>query len=519
MIQNFNTLFNKPQENKILITPRNHNEFLVDFSLEEMEMAVSRQFEFTVANYNFIPKKQKRNWSGKVKLLSNIGTFPVGLFEEFIKVARRPIYSLKFGKVKIVFKNTTPKDFIQKYYQPKLDFPWIKRPKLLNYLIRKPDFQIRDYQELGALIALKNGRAILKFPTGSGKTCLIYLISISYNFVLPKLKHLIIVPNISLLEQTTNDINGFAQKKIVNQIHGKNTKLVPGLNILTWQTLLSYIKRKKIGPNAGSIIVDECHSLAKGYEIKRTVEFFKNTRYRFGVSATLPSDPLEKKNIIAACGPVRASYVADSFVRKGVLSEGRIHIVQIYHRPDIFTKHERTDMLYAEVKNRVFESPFRLEILISIIKKCYEKNEKILIVTEKNEKEAFLLYDLVNELFPTDDLIQYKSSLSKEDREFLRNQIEKRPDGVIIISNFAMFKLGINIPSLQTLILASSLKSEISVPQVIGRILRRKKNVISRIYDIADFNVPFLPRHSKKRLEIYKENLSSFPIHFSNFYE
>lgn len=514
-----NKLFQVPQQNKIIITPRDHNNFIVDFSLDEMRTAVNRQFEFTVKNAHFIPKVQKKYWDGKTKFLSAVGTFPVGLLGEFIEVVRKPIYSLKFGKAKILFKGISSKDFIQKYYQPKLNFPWIKNPELLSHLIRQPDFQIRDYQEIGTLTALKNGRAILKFPTGSGKTCLIYLISMSYNFIFPKSRHLIIVPNISLLEQTTNNINEFAQKDIINQIHNKNTELKPGLNILTWQTLLSYIKRKKISPKAGSIIIDECHSLAKGYEIKKTVEFFKNTRYRFGLTATLPSDPLEKKNIIAACGPVRASYVADSFIRKGILSKGKIHVIQIHHRSSLFIQREREELLYAEVKNRVFESPFRLEILISLIKKCYEKNEKVLVITEKNEKEAFLLYDLINDIFPTNDLIQYKSTLSKEDREFLRNQIEKRDDGVIIISNFAMFKLGIDIPSLQTVIFASSLKSEISIPQVVGRILRLKEKTISRIYDIADMNVPFLPRHSKQRLEIYKENFGVFPVHFSDFYE
>ncbi|EAJ2917458.1 hypothetical protein DFW84_10100, partial [Campylobacter coli] len=73
-------------------------------------------------------------------------------------------------------------------------------------------------------------------------------------------------------------------------------------------------------------------------------------------------------------------------------------------------------------------------------------------------------------------------------RETIRQLIDS-VDNAIIVANYATTSTGVNIKNLHNLVLASPLKSYVTITQSIGRLLRlHKSKDIVNIYDVADHN-------------------------------
>jgi superfamily II DNA or RNA helicase len=75
---------------------------------------------------------------------------------------------------------------------------------------------------------------------------------------------------------------------------------------------------------------------------------------------------------------------------------------------------------------------------------------------------------------------------------------------IVLIAVYALFQLGINVPNLNHIVLASSNKTKIRTLQSIGRSLRKDGGRKATIYDIVDGSNTFLPKHAKERQRFYK---------------
>jgi superfamily II DNA or RNA helicase len=77
---------------------------------------------------------------------------------------------------------------------------------------------------------------------------------------------------------------------------------------------------------------------------------------------------------------------------------------------------------------------------------------------------------------------------------------------------------GVDVSRIHHIILSSGRKSEIKLLQRIGRGLRREEGkVLVNLYDFYDDEIPMLEKHTKKRLEIYKQE--GFPVEFKQLKE
>ena len=94
------------------------------------------------------------------------------------------------------------------------------------------------------------------------------------------------------------------------------------------------------------------------------------------------------------------------------------------------------------------------------------------------------------------------SKTKPEEREMWRQKCIKEKK-VILIAVYALFQLGINIPNLNHIVLASSNKTKIRTLQSIGRSLRKNGEDTSIIYDIVDRSNKFFPKHAKERQRFY----------------
>jgi superfamily II DNA or RNA helicase len=200
------------------------------------------------------------------------------------------------------------------------------------------------------------------------------------------------------------------------------------------------------------------------------------------------------------------SFPVSYLIENGYASECNVKIYDITYRNQFKTKIEdgkSVKMKFNEVKDLVFEQPFRLNLLSNIVKSVGDDN--ILLLVGKIAKEGQLLEDYLNdcEEFKDHQIKFIYSKTKPAEREMWRQKCinEKK---IVLIAVYALFQLGINVPNLNHIVLASSNKTKIRTLQSIGRSLRKDGGRKATIYDIVDGSNTFLPKHAKERQRFYK---------------
>jgi superfamily II DNA or RNA helicase len=117
-----------------------------------------------------------------------------------------------------------------------------------------------------------------------------------------------------------------------------------------------------------------------------------------------------------------------------------------------------------------------------------------------------------------ENVIFLHGKISGEERQKIIKKIDTMENSVIIAS-YGVLKLGVNIPNLNNAIFASPYKSNITVLQSIGRILRiSSKKKKAKLYDIADDlsykkRQKFTFQHLIERIKIYNDESYKYQIH------
>lgn len=134
--------------------------------------------------------------------------------------------------------------------------------QICDSALNESGLKLRDYQEAACKLALKNRIGILQCCTSSGKSMIIYCMirnMLKYKRIK---KILLIVPNVSLVEQMRSDFVEYGWKDIDETVEllysaKKPTFKLPVL-ISTWQSLQK-IENKEYYEDVDAVIVDECH--------------------------------------------------------------------------------------------------------------------------------------------------------------------------------------------------------------------------------------------------------------------
>ncbi|HRR49728.1 MAG TPA: DEAD/DEAH box helicase family protein [Bacteroidales bacterium] len=432
-----------------------------------------------IEGYQWMPAFTHSGWNGKVSMLNlSNKTIPYGLLIDFIK------FHKKFHKeIELKIEPDVLNLFRGAEVSPKYNLSLL------------PHY----YQEDCINAALKYKRGIIRSATASGKSLVIsYIIKTLFENKLIK-KVLIIVPTISLVEQFYDDLlkYGYFTKTDLGKVYEKYKEFQSKVVISTWQTLS---RNHKLLQSFDCLICDETHG-AKAHEIKKILSKCTKADYRLGFTGTLPTPKIDMWNIKAYLGPILREYGAGQLGDEGYISKCNVKIVCIHYKRSF-------KGTYDEIKDAVFKTPFRLDVIREIIK-FVDKN--ILILVHRVEKEGMMLKQFLEENPIDNREIVFLYGKSKvEEREFWRKECEKRND-IILIATYGIFQLGINIPSLKYIILASPFKSKIRVLQSIGRSLRKHLDKLDGafVFDIFD-NCKYLRDHGIKRERYY--NAEGFKI-------
>lgn len=427
---------------------------------------------------------------------------PSGVYRDDLEVCQVPTGLLEIlGRIK---KPETPDDFK------------IKISNIISKVFNKfepYDFQIKAIQD-----ALYTKNLLIRAATGSGKSLIISIICKILTEL--NLKGLIVVPNISLVNQFDADIESYGfpiDRQLIGGEHNsklkimkdsskeENSKTSNSLKPLTISTYQSLIRRKELLKSFDFVIIDECHK-TKAKEIYEIAKACVNTTYQIGLTGTIPQEKWDFLKVCSVFGMPRNYITPRELIDRGLGTNININVRKIQYN-------EKTPNCYDYAKALEFlvKHNKRNELIVNLTKSL--KGNTVILVS-RNEHAHRLFHMLmpckIEEKSYLDLVLQREyniyfmnGSTSGENREKIRNILESHEisenntkvlntetslnSGCVLISNYQLMSTGINIKNLHNLIFASPLKSYITITQSLGRLIRThdSKSEVN-VYDLAD---------------------------------
>ena len=360
---------------------------------------------------------------------------------------------------------------------------------------------LRDYQERALKQSLKSSRGIIHHATGAGKT--VVTAALLSEIGLPSL---VIVPTLNLLLQTAEDLKGFLGEEHVGEI-GEGVFNPKLFTVATVQSLWSKIKRNdeelsKLFKTIDVLCIDEAHhiNVAGKNKIQNTyfqIAMMTDCFYKFGLTAT-PGDPesLERELLEGATGRVIDHVSSSELIKRGLLTRPEIQMYKI-------TPPQRYSDWQAAYKQNILRNARRNAQIVRLAKQYSAEDKSVLITVTRVDEHGGLLTDMIE-----DAVFMSGKTPADERKQILKDFGNKKIK--ILIST--VVNEGVNIPSMDVIIMAGGGKSNKQTVQRVGRALRKSEGKSkAMIIDFMDADGGMLQRHSKARLKTYKKE-SEFDI-------
>lgn len=359
---------------------------------------------------------------------------------------------------------------------------------------QKPIFDV-SYEQI-----MDIGGGIISLKCGGGKTVLsLYILSQI------RLKTLVVVHKDFLMTQWYDRIGEFIPDAKIGKIQ-QDTIDIEGKDIVL--AMVQSLSMKEYPEDTfepfGLVIFDECHHL--GAEVFSKCMAKVQSKYMLGLSAT----PNRKDGL----RKVFEWYIGDiAYMTKETKDDNAIvNIIKYYNEDQKYSKVESTfngKACVPKMINNICNYVPRTDLIIEKLLPLYEEGRCILILSDRRNH----LSDIEKILMKYDIECGYYVGGMKP--QALRDAQEKN----VILGTFSMASEGMDIPKLNTMILASP-KSDIV--QSVGRILRQKKETRKFIPLIIDIDDDFstFKNQSKKRLAYYnrcKYDITIYDLDGTNY--
>lgn len=411
-------------------------------------------------------------------------TFPSGLIRKLLDAAKKDKV-----QIQIIDKRNKPCSF-----DPTANLDWL-----------------RDYQLEAVEAAAKRSRGILWLPTGSGKGEIV----VALTRALP-CNWLFVVHRSGLMydiadryearnaEHYSHDPAKESQSRLVEHPvagrigDGNWSQAEDGessLTCATFQTLAAAKAKgdarfEKLAARADAVVFDEAHTLPAA-SFWKVAMAFKNAYYRIALSGT-PLARGDRRSVytIAATGSVAYRIKPQVLIDAGVLARPKIKMIHCEQESDKPT----WQGAYGEL---VVRSVTRNKLVIEAARKA----QKPCLVFVKEVKHGKVLRDRLRKAGISSDFTW--GSDSQKARDHSVERLVRGDTDVLVCS--VVFQEGVDVPELESVIIASGGKSVIATLQRIGRGMRSNqgKKKTFEVYDFADNGNRWLQRHARARRNAY----------------
>ena len=367
--------------------------------------------------------------------------------------------------------------------------------------------------------------------TNAGKTIIAFAVSAYLIHKGWAKKHLVIVPNISLVIQTAEGFEEYAEgtpmegKILIQMMGGGKSKTKKDVDIVigTYQTLRNL--PDEFFNDFECVCVDEAHH-AQAKSIKDIIVKSFDSKYRYGMSGTMSSgDTADSMTLDAYLGPiinkVSAKFLISNdfatpiYVKTVLLDymddEGKQKLQELRTRKNGSDGLDGAKLLDLERK-LVIENRARFKYVCDVIGKT-TKNALVLFLDVKYGYGK-RIYDYARENFDNKVAYYVDGSTPSDIREEYKAGMESG-DNRILVASFGTFSTGISINNIHHIFFVESYKSDRLVRQSIGRGMRLKDGK-DKVYlwDFVDdfrygtdnrYKNNYLYRHGQARIKTYNE--------------
>jgi superfamily II DNA or RNA helicase len=379
------------------------------------------------------------------------------------------------------------------------------------------------HQVRGLKHAAANPKSIILSPTGSGKSFLIFmLVDLVYRLGLlsPKEKVLILVPNLSLIKQTTKAFKNYLPELPFTITNERNIESQAGqVTIINQQAIMRY--PRSWFRQFSVFIADEVHKF-KAATFVDVSEKLSNCRYRWGFTGTLDDLKINKIVLTGLFGQAMRICKTIDLIEAGLLEK-------MYVVPLIFEYTDEVRKICPSIAPYVHASRTKTGVEeklnyyskeIKFLTQLAERNDKIVelasslrgstLVLFTYIKHGKLLYEKISDKVGEENCHYIAGEVDVGTRELIRKRVNEI-DGQVIVASYKTFSEGIDIPNLHNLVFASPMKSKIVNIQSIGRVLRKSDSgQQARIFDVID-NIywgrrkGYARKHGEFRAGLYKK--------------
>ena len=463
-------------------------------ALSPILIEIYNHFKFYTKNYRFHPKYKAGLWDGTISIFKMKDKLLLkGLLPDLIQWAEHNQYSY---------------DLSERAQQGLSDYN-IDDEKV-NQLYEKLNgpFEPLDSQVDAVKHCINNGRAIILAPTSNGKSYIIHALAAFH--AMQKQRVLVMIDRSQLIEQLRENLRDeYLGGEQFNYVTVYDKLGVPDdcdVYFTTWQSCVD--NTQKWFDQFDVIIADEVHKF-KADSLKKIFEKLGHVSIRYGFTATLDNDSqTDRLTIKGMFGTPHRVATIKELIEQGVVARPIVTAIIL----------EYPDTVRREFARRKFETPqakFAAEVKLS---EEYEPRNAFIGKMDKhldgNTLVAFKHHDhgqrLLNYL--RDDAFFVNSTVKLKKRLDISKQIDEMKNSTAAVS-IGTFSTGISIRNVNNIIITCQLMSKITVPQLIGRGMRKAEGkTVVHIFDIGDSlslegkNDNTLMKHFKERLQIYAES-------------
>jgi superfamily II DNA or RNA helicase len=462
---------------------------------EEVQAHLDLALQYKVQNAKYMPSVKSGKWDGIVRLYNryNGQSFYTGL----LSLVRETLRS-----------NKLEFEILDRRLRPEPNYPELKFTPPANY-------EERDYQQFTIDRSLKFTRGILSVCTGGGKT-IIVTEAISRIKTYPFMFYVLTK---DLMEQAHDVLSTYLKQPIGMIGDGKAD--IRKISVCTIQTAVMALNEentkfkiddyvfddedswdekgienkdkadriRKLIQTAQGVYFDEVHH-AGCKTAKEVLEASINAYWRFGGSATPNRETGDDIMIQAMFGSKIVDISASYLIKKGVLVKPYIFFEPIKTNVNFHSYAKVYE--HCVVKNNSFN-----DHVAAMARHLVERGQSVLILVKQIAHGKYL-----KDLIPNSEFLTGKTT-SKSRTEYIE-QLRQR--GIMALIATSLADEGLDIPSLDAVLIPGGGKSSTRLFQRIGRTLRKSKSSKKdkSVVVIYDHDAKYLAAHTKRVRSLLK---------------
>lgn len=377
---------------------------------------------------------------------------------------------------------------------------------------------LRDYQIVAVKKALFNGRGILEMPTGSGKTATIAAVIQHYKMYAKVDTFACVTPSVFLMQQMADEFEHMGLGEVGRVGGGKKLKGDYDIVIYVVNSAVSHLEKDtpegRFLRNSQALLLEEAHH-AKAKTWIKVCETSRAT-VRLSFTATAHEDPFKWSYddlvLVGLTGKIIYKLRSKELRTRGFLAEPSVTFL------------ESSKGVYGWDWKKVYEGGIvlnkeRNNKVIALASTLFTGGNKVMIFVGRKKHGHLLCQSLAQlgceSVFVHGGCVSYlhlpsgtvmKNSWSVSD---IADYVNSRNNCILCCTQ--ALDEGVNLPSVNTLIMTTGMQKYRRTMQRVGRGMRPKPgNNKVYVFDFWDGGHRYLEKHSRYRMATYESEEYEF---------